>query len=83
MASKASRESVAEQACLDVLEFEGHSLEDLENLEDEFLRTTLERLLAHPRVLLSPHVAGWTVESYQKLSTVLADKILAHSSSVP
>ena len=71
------------EACLDVLEFEGHSLEDLEELEDEFLRTTLERLLAHPRVLLSPHVAGWTVESYQKLSTVLADKILAHSSSVP
>jgi len=24
---------------------------------------------------LSPHVAGWTHESYEKLSSVLADKI--------
>jgi phosphoglycerate dehydrogenase-like enzyme len=27
-------------------------------------------------VLLSPHVAGWTDESYVKLSSYLADKIL-------
>jgi phosphoglycerate dehydrogenase-like enzyme len=26
-------------------------------------------------VLFSPHVAGWTEESYYKLSSVLADKI--------
>ena len=36
-----------------------------------------ERLLAHPRVQVSPHVAGWTEESYVKLSSVLADKVLA------
>ncbi|MBM3923831.1 MAG: hydroxyacid dehydrogenase, partial [Sphingomonadales bacterium] len=32
----------------------------------------------HPRLLLSPHVAGWTVESYRGISEVLAQKILAH-----
>ena len=63
-------------ACLDVLEFEGRSLEGLDGLSDPESREAFERLLAHPRVLLSPHVAGWTVESYRKLSTVLADKIL-------
>ena len=63
-------------ACLDVLEFEGRSLEGLDGLSDPGGRDAFERLLAHPRVLLSPHVAGWTVESYVKLSTVLADKIL-------
>lgn len=63
-------------ACLDVLEFEGRSLEGLDGLSDPDSRDAFERLLTHPRVLLSPHVAGWTVESYVKLSTVLADKIL-------
>ena len=64
------------EACLDVLEFEGRSLEALDGLADEQMRAAFEQLLAHPSVLLSPHVAGWTLESYVKLSTVLADKIL-------
>ena len=28
-----------------------------------------------PNVILSPHVAGWTYESYRKISEVLAEKI--------
>ena len=64
------------EACLDVLEFEGRSLEALDGLADAEMRAAFEQLLAHPSVLLSPHVAGWTLESYVKLSTVLADKIL-------
>lgn len=32
-------------------------------------------LAAHPQVLLSPHVGGWTFESYRKISEVLADKL--------
>jgi D-3-phosphoglycerate dehydrogenase len=36
----------------------------------------LEKLACQKNVLLSPHVAGWTDESYYKLSAVLADKIL-------
>lgn len=35
-------------------------------------------LVARDNVLLSPHVAGWTFESYRKLSEVLAEKILSH-----
>lgn len=31
---------------------------------------------SHPNVLLTPHVAGWTVESYFKIANVLADKII-------
>ena len=36
-----------------------------------------ERLVNHGKVALSPHVAGWTVESYFKLADVLVEKTLA------
>ena len=64
-------------AALDVIEFEGRSLEVLE--PDTEGQTTLSRLLANEQILITPHVAGWSVESYYKLSSVLADKILALS----
>lgn len=35
-----------------------------------------ETLIERGNVLLSPHVAGWTFESYFKLSDILADKVL-------
>lgn len=35
-------------------------------------------LIGRKNVLLSPHVAGWTFESYRKLSEILADKLLKH-----
>lgn len=41
-----------------------------------------EDLIHHPRVLLSPHVAGWTVESYFKIANVLADKIIEVAGAV-
>lgn len=34
-------------------------------------------LIRRDNVILSPHVAGWTFESYYKLSEVAADKIIA------
>lgn len=34
-----------------------------------------EELKASPKVILTPHVAGWTFESYRKISEVLADKL--------
>jgi len=34
-------------------------------------------LIHRDNVILSPHVAGWTFESYYKLSEVVADKIIA------
>lgn len=37
-----------------------------------------EDLISRDNVILSPHVAGWTYESYFKLSDILADKIIAY-----
>jgi D-3-phosphoglycerate dehydrogenase len=34
-----------------------------------------DELINEGRVLLSPHVAGWTVESYRKISEVLVEKL--------
>lgn len=65
---------IVRSAALDVIEFEGRSLEGLE-LSEERARL-LEKLLSHPEVLMTPHVAGWTVESYKNLSSILADKVL-------
>ncbi len=60
-------------AGLDVFEREASSFETVANEGD----AVWTRLMAHPRVQVSPHVAGWTEESYAKLSSVLADKVLA------
>lgn len=61
-------------AGLDVLEYEKSSFEHFfdGSLPAEFLE-----LVQRDEVLLTPHVGGWTQESYYKLSEVLADKILA------
>lgn len=61
-------------ACLDVLEYETKSFETISatQLPEDFVYLTQSE-----KVVLSPHVAGWTVESYIKLSSVLADKIEA------
>jgi len=61
-------------AALDVLEFESLSFESLsrEQLPDSF-----RKLLSYKNVLLSPHIAGWTIESHRKISEVLAEKIIA------
>ena len=61
-------------ACLDVLEFEKASFE---NMFDTNIPSSFQYLLDSPKVLMSPHVAGWTIESHLKLSSVLADKIEA------
>jgi len=61
-------------AALDVLEFEGLSFEGLNR---NHLPETFQQLLKSDKVLLSPHIAGWTVESNEKLSSVIADKIEA------
>jgi len=59
-------------ACLDVIEYEKSSFEDFMSHEapDEF-----HYLVESKNVILSPHVAGWTKESYVKLSEVLWKKI--------
>lgn len=60
-------------AGLDVLEFEKSSFEnffDREQLPDSFAY-----LLQAKNVVLTPHVAGWTVESKEKLAQTIVDKV--------
>jgi D-3-phosphoglycerate dehydrogenase len=57
-------------ACLDVLEIENLSKFKFEDSE------TYTQLMNNDKVLLTPHVAGWTHESYVKINKVLVDKIL-------
>jgi D-3-phosphoglycerate dehydrogenase / 2-oxoglutarate reductase len=54
---------------LDVLENE--KLETLTNLQ----RTQLDFLLAHPKVLITPHIAGYSHEAFYKMSEVLVTKL--------
>ncbi len=63
-------------ACLDVLEYEKSSFESF--FEQE-LPADFNYILTSDKTILSPHVGGWTDESYFKLSDVLADKILQSS----
>ena len=59
-------------AALDVLEYEDSSFEALaRNLPEDF-----QYLMKADNVVLSPHIAGWTVESNIKLAKVLVRKIL-------
>jgi D-3-phosphoglycerate dehydrogenase len=59
-------------ACLDVLEYETKSFETINSKE---LPEDFKYLCSSNNIILSPHVAGWTKESYIKLSSFLADKI--------
>ena len=59
-------------ACLDVLEYETKSFETINSKE---LPKDFNYLTRSENVILSPHTAGWTKESYVKLASFLADKI--------
>ena len=41
-------------------------------------KTLFEQIASHPDTLFSPHVAGWTTESYWKINDTLIEKIKAH-----
>ena len=60
-------------ACLDVLEYEKSSFENLE-VENQ----DLEFLLDSDKVIVTPHIAGWTEQSKIKLAQIIVDKILHH-----
>ncbi len=60
-------------AALDVLEYEKSSFENL--FTENELPGPLQYLIRAKNVLLTPHVAGWTVESHQKLAQTIVDKI--------
>ena len=56
-------------AGLDVLPFEKSSFEQLDH------NPQLKQLIDNPYVLLSPHVAGWTHQSKERLAQVIVDKV--------
>jgi D-3-phosphoglycerate dehydrogenase len=60
-------------AGLDVLEYEKASFENL-FLENK-MPEAFEYLIHSENVLLSPHIAGWTAESNEKLAQTIVDKI--------
>lgn len=59
-------------ACLDVLEYESTSFENISNIS---LPPSYQYFIDSPNVILTPHIAGWSHESNIKLSQILFDKI--------
>jgi D-3-phosphoglycerate dehydrogenase / 2-oxoglutarate reductase len=59
-------------AGLDVLEYEKSSFEDMftSTMPEPF-----QYLISAQNVLLTPHIAGWTIESKEKLAQTIVDKI--------
>ncbi len=62
-------------AGLDVLEYEKLSFETL--FQDKNTPEAFQYLLEAKNVILSPHIAGWTFESHERLAQVIVDKIKA------
>lgn len=60
-------------ACLDVHEYEKSSFE---NLDSKKLPDDFQYLAQSERVVLAPHIAGWTTQSKEKLAKVILDKIV-------
>jgi D-3-phosphoglycerate dehydrogenase len=58
-------------ACLDVIEYEDSSFEHF----DLILNESWKYLVESDNVVLSPHIAGWTQESGEKMAKVLFEKI--------
>ena len=67
-------------ACLDVLEYESLSFEGLSpnpiHGAKGILPPSFRYLIESDMVVLTPHIAGWTHESNEKISATLARKIL-------
>jgi len=62
-------------AGLDVIEYEKLSFETLS--EEKNIPEAYHRLLHSDKVILTPHIAGWTFESHERLAQVIVDKIKA------
>jgi len=60
-------------AGLDVLEYEKASFENL--FSKDKMPEAFQYLIKSEKVLLSPHVAGWTIESKERLAQTIVDKI--------
>ncbi len=63
-------------ACLDVLEYEAQSFQRLFEDDSVPVPAALQHLLNCDKVIFTPHIAGWTFESDEKIGSLLADKVL-------
>ncbi len=63
-------------AALDVLEYENYSFE---NIENQNIPNAFKYLIEADNVVLSPHIAGWSHESAQKMAEVIVEKKLKQS----
>lgn len=61
-------------AGLDVLEYEKSSFENM--FSENELPDAFNYLISAQNVLLSPHIAGWTIESKEKLAKIVAQRII-------
>ena len=59
-------------AALDVLEYEK---KDFENTFDNKIHKNFLDLIQNEKVILTPHIAGWTYESHIKLAKIIVQKI--------
>lgn len=69
---KAMKSGKIKAVCLDVLEFEKPSFENITEKNED-----LEYLLQSENAIVTPHIAGWTMQSKEKLAQIIVDKILA------
>lgn len=69
----AMKSGIVKGACIDVIEYESTSFEQL---DANTLPEPFQYLLQSDRVILSPHIAGWTYESNEKIAMTMATKIL-------
>jgi D-3-phosphoglycerate dehydrogenase len=66
--------------CLDVLEYEDTSFEHLNASNSN---NTIAALFNSSKVILTPHIAGWSQQSNVKLAKVLAEGIIDYCNSMP
>lgn len=62
-------------ACLDVIEYEDLSFEKISGSNSFINNPSWQYLISSDNVILSPHIAGWTFESHEKIAKVLVGKI--------
>ena len=62
-------------ACLDVIEYEDLSFEKISGQSRFFENPSWQFLIKSEKVILSPHIAGWTYESNEKIAKTLVRKI--------
>ena len=67
-------------ACLDVLEYEENSFEAIQPVTRNSQLVTKndwKYLIESSNVILTPHIAGWSFESQEKMAKILSEKIIA------